>query len=178
MLAWCPSSLNSFMCYMPYYYLNTTSCTMMDDKVPNGKFNKGTPFSLFNCIDSWNGNDLGDWCCGFWCLPCLLGQNTSSEYLPQRDFWTDCCVPYCLSVCWVGACLTNNWQRKDLKRYNVVNQDGVGSCICAPCVACETARALNYLRQQNVPVPVLGLVDNRLLPAVVVQPTRVANSAR
>ena len=157
--------------WVPYYYLNTTSCTMMDDKVPAGQFNKGTPLSLFNCIDSWNGNDIGDWCCGFCCIPCLLGQNASNEYLPMRDYWEDCCFTYCFG--WIGCCFVNKWQRDDLKRYNVVNQDTVGSCICAPCVACETARALKYLRQQNVAVPVLGLGNNRLLPAVVVQPTRV-----
>ena len=111
-------------------------------------FKRGKILNFYKCNDS----NCSDWCCGFWCLPCFLGNNAESKYLPARSYWQDCCVSYCLAYC-VGSCLVNQGQRKALEPYNVVAQDNVGACICAPCVACETARALEHLDKVDAPVP-------------------------
>lgn len=125
---------------------------------PAAPFEKGKILNFYKFYDS----NCSDWCCGFWCLPCFLGNNAESKYLPARSYWQDCCLSYCLGYC-VGSCLVNQGQRKELEPHNVVAQDNVGACICAPCVACETARALEYLDKINAPVPQTGLTSAPLI---------------
>lgn len=129
---------------------------LVDDEVAPS-FKRGKILNFYNCTDSCNKQNCGDWCCGFWCLSCFLGNNTESKYLTNRDCFTDCCLSALINS-WLpclGWCLVNKWQRHDLEGYQIVAQDSCGACMCAPCVACETARALKHLEAEGVPTATL-----------------------
>jgi len=138
---------------------------------PKPTFDHGTATNCYHCTRSCGSVD---WCLGCCCMYCLQYKNADNKYL-NRNECQDCCLSLCSlhagCLC-LGAWFVNNWQRKDLQKYgaNIPEYGGLAPCICASCVACETARALEHLKEKQVPAS--SIDTTRLLtgPVVVQQP--------
>ncbi len=95
--------------------------------------------SLFGCFD-----DINTCLCGFFCLPCLFGQNVEKI---DGSNCVGCCLAYwCLGgyyLCWIPHLM----KRKVLRQKYLLKEEPCNDCLttafCGPCAVCQEARELN-----------------------------------
>ncbi|CAF0914199.1 unnamed protein product [Didymodactylos carnosus] len=101
--------------------------------------------SLFGCFD-----DMKTCLCGYFCLPCLFGQNAES-------IDGSSCVGMGILYCCLQGCyacgLLHMGKRQALRaKYNLAEEpaDLVAACCCGPCAVCQEAREMqsrgNHMR--------------------------------
>lgn len=94
--------------------------------------------SLFGCFD-----DMGICCCGFWCLPCLFGDN--AEKIDGSS-----CVGMSLLYWLLGSCyvcwVPHMMKRKALRQKYRLRPEPCNDCLatlcCSGCAVCQEAREL------------------------------------
>jgi len=132
---------------------------------PASESPKGTFKNCYNCLNS----GLQQQCFGCCCLSCQIGNNAAK--LRGREYWEDCAFAFIFAENSCGPGLMNMKQREVL---DANRGDELGSFICSPCVACETARLIELERKSNdlrgVLEPLAGLTEHRLLEPVTAQP--------
>ncbi|CAF0759820.1 unnamed protein product [Adineta steineri] len=102
--------------------------------------NAGRPWneSLFGCF-----SDIKTCCYGFWCLPCLFGDNVEKI---DGSSCVGCCLAYWASstcfLCWIPHMM----KRKVLRQKYLLEEEPCHDCLvtacCGPCAVCQAAREL------------------------------------
>ncbi len=94
--------------------------------------------SLFGCFD-----DCETCLCGYFCLPCLFGQN--AEKIDNSSCCGMCCVYTILTSCYL-CWLPHYFKRENLRRKYNLREDPCNdlptALCCGPCAICQEARFL------------------------------------
>eukprot|EP01024_Parvocaulis_polyphysoides_P030824 TRINITY_DN28029_c1_g2_i1.p4 TRINITY_DN28029_c1_g2~~TRINITY_DN28029_c1_g2_i1.p4 ORF type:complete len:125 (-),score=17.32 TRINITY_DN28029_c1_g2_i1:974-1348(-) len=119
---------------------------------------------------SWNSDlcectkDCSVCCYGFFCLPCLVGEN-AEKIRGRGGVTTGCCFFWGALIPGGYACVGRG-VRRDLREKFGLPADPCNDCCtycyCAHCAACQEARELSSRRVKHAPVLVQAVA-----PAVV-----------
>ena len=94
---------------------------------------------MCGCLD-----DCETCCLGFFCTPCLFGQN--AEKIDGSNCCLMCCIYLLLAECYL-CWVPHYMKRKDLRqKYGLREDPSCGDCpttlCCGPCALCQEARLL------------------------------------
>ena len=82
-------------------------------------------------------------CCGFWCLPCLFGQNVEKI---DGSSCVGCGLAYfaagCCYLCWVPHMLKRKVLREKYQLKPEPCHDCLVAACCGPCGICQEAREI------------------------------------
>ena len=94
--------------------------------------------SLFGCF-----SDMNTCCYGFWCLPCLFGDN--AEKIDGSNCIGMCLAYWCLlgcDLCWIPHLMKRKKLREKFNFKQETAKDCLVTAFCAGCAVCQEAREL------------------------------------